>query len=178
VQIINNIKIRFALRKINQTIKTQQRQVFQTGLDSAKNIGIMLTDSKSQNIDYIFKLYDALHKTGTTVVVLVLATSKIENFPPHINLITLKDFSLLGNPKSKIIKNFIAEQFDILINLDFENNIMLQYLSLLSNAKFKTGNYNQLNINILDLMLNINYNPIMENFITQLKIYTNQLIKK
>ena len=177
MKILDNIKTKFAVKKINKYLKIQKRQVVQTSFAQAKSIGILYANTQNQNLDYVIKLYNELLKSGKRVSVLAFFPNKIENISTQINTISLKDFSLFCNPKSEIINNFIEDKFDLFINLDLGNNIILQYLSLLSNAKFKTGSYNDLNIKILDLMLNLNTKLSIENLIEQLKIYTNQLIK-
>jgi hypothetical protein len=71
-----------------------------------------------------------------------------------INAITPQTTNWLGFPKKGIAEDFLNTEFDLLLNIALDNNLVLDYLTALSKARFKVGwspeenNFYDLNINI------------------------------
>jgi hypothetical protein len=80
-----------------------------------------------------------------------------------------KDLNWKGIPVGGNIDNFIAEKFDILIDLNNYYNIPLRYLILKSSAKLKVGRYSKENEPFFDLMVGGNDSDFED--------YCNQLVK-
>ena len=57
----------------------------------------------------------------------------------EFDFITKKDLNLRLEPKSVVAKNFVEEEFDILIDTSAKEHVVLQYLVHYSKAKFKVG---------------------------------------
>lgn len=73
---------------------------------------------------------------------------------PGNNTITPKNTNWLGFPQKGIAEDFLNTEFDLLLNIALEQNLLLDYLTGLSKARFKVGwspnenNFYDLNINI------------------------------
>jgi hypothetical protein len=74
--------------------------------------------------------------------------------PEGTNAITSKDLNWMGLPKPGPVDDFIKTEFDVLFNIALEQNLVLDYITALSHARFKAGtsvsqrNFFDLNINI------------------------------
>lgn len=70
------------------------------------------------------------------------------------NTLTTNDLTWIKLPRPEKIDDFVSINFDVLINMALRQNPVLDYIMLLSKAKFKVGsspnetNYFDLNINI------------------------------
>ena len=98
------------------------------------------------------------------------AYSKLE-----YDFFSLKDTDFLGRPKHILIDNFISEDFDLLIDVNVKKHFSLKYISALSNAKFKVGEYNVESVDIYDLMINIEKERTLKYFLKQIDIYIPML---
>ncbi len=74
--------------------------------------------------------------------------------PEDTSILTSKDLNWMKLPKPGPVDDFIKTEFDVLFNISLEQNRVLDYITALSRAKFKTGwspekrNFFDLNINI------------------------------
>lgn len=78
-----------------------------------------------------------------------------KNVTSQSNVINPKDLNWLGFPKSGICDDFIRMEFDLLMNIALEQNLVLDYITGLSKAKFKTG-WSPDEDNFFDLNIKIN----------------------
>lgn len=73
---------------------------------------------------------------------------------PDANALTVKELNWWGLPRHEKVSEFVDMNFDILLNIALSQNLALDYITALSQAKFKVGsspnpsNYFDLNINI------------------------------
>ncbi|MDR2910991.1 MAG: hypothetical protein LBV47_06475 [Bacteroidales bacterium] len=93
------------------------------------------------------------------------------------NTIIPKDLNWLGFPKSGKVDNFTEMHFDILFNIAIKQNVTLDYLTLVSKAKFKVGGQTDLK-NYFDLSINIGQNQNALYFVEQQIFYLGQINKK
>jgi hypothetical protein len=88
----------------------------------------------------------------------------------EFDFFTRKDLSRFYKPGGNTVKNFIQEDYDILIDLTSEEVIPLRYILNYSRARFKVGFYSEENQPYYDLMINMKkYNMI--DFIDQVNHY-------
>ncbi|MFM8432612.1 MAG: DUF6913 domain-containing protein, partial [Bacteroidota bacterium] len=85
-----------------------------------------------------------------------------------------KDLSIGMIPNDPIVRNFIEERFDILINLNAESCFPLQYIATLSNARFRVGRYDRRTTDCYDLMINIKGDTGIRTMIEEIE----QLLRK
>jgi hypothetical protein len=76
------------------------------------------------------------------------------NPPPYTNTITTADLNWWGLPRHEKVDEFLKINFDVLLNVAVQQSLVLDYITALSNARFKVGwspdtnNYFDLNIKI------------------------------
>jgi hypothetical protein len=59
--------------------------------------------------------------------------------PPHIKLFSRTDLNWYNKPESEIVDKFIAQNFDVLIDMSHSTEYVYRYISTLSLAKCKIG---------------------------------------
>ena len=79
-------------------------------------------------------------------------------------------------PNNPIVNNFINRKFDILICLNLERSIPLQYVSSLAHASFKIGRFDKSDYTIYDFMIKTEGQTSLKQMIDQVNHYLN-LIK-
>ena len=94
------------------------------------------------------------------------------------NYFSYSDLNWYLKPKNPIVNAFIEEEYDILIDLNVNNVYPIQYISGLSNAKLKVGNFDMKNMNYYDFMINVNDDFTVDNYIEQIKHYLNTINNK
>lgn len=102
------------------------------------------------------------------------------NLIPHycypklsFDYIIKKNIAWFGKPSGDFVKDFINRDFDILINLNLDDNPLFQYICGLSCAKFKIGRYSQDNEKYLDFMVEAENDISVDDFIKKLMEYWN-----
>lgn len=64
-----------------------------------------------------------------------------------------KDLNWYRIPHGNVVQNFVAEEYDILIDLTVHDLLPLQYLLAKSKARFKVGRMSDTNAHFLDMMI-------------------------
>lgn len=65
----------------------------------------------------------------------------------------LKDLNWYRIPHGNVVQNFIAEEYDVLIDLTVHDLLPLQYILAKSKARFKVGRLSEANAHFLDMMI-------------------------
>lgn len=87
-----------------------------------------------------------------------------------------KELSPYKFPKNRKIKKLISKQFDILIDLNLNEEFCLEVISSLSKAKFKVGPNHKYGNEVFDLTLETKDKP-MSYLMEQIKVYLGMINK-
>jgi hypothetical protein len=82
-----------------------------------------------------------------------------------------KDLNWMSKPSGLAVNNFVAESYDILIDLSMESYVPLRHVLNRSKAKFKVGLYSEENEKYYDLMISIQNAKSLPHFIEQVNYY-------
>jgi hypothetical protein len=142
---------KYAYRKLRKKAGPLNRHVKLPHPDEIKKVGVLW--QPSQNEAYIFLYNYFLQKQAIFRNLCV----NIENSEQssETNIITSKGINWMGFPKKGIADDFINTEFDLLMNIALEQNMVLDYITALSRAKFKTG-WSPDENNFFDLNIKIN----------------------
>jgi len=144
------IKERIAIKWLSKIAVTTQRVPEIPNLDLVKKVGVLWQPEQKEAFHYIQNFFN---KRQVVFRHLCVHSENIE-FVVEPNVLIPKNLNWLGFPKHGTVDNFTEMHFDILLNIAMEQNVTLDYLTLVTNAKFKVGgqanlkNYFDLNINI------------------------------
>jgi hypothetical protein len=141
---------KIAYYTLNKKIKAAKRQVQLPHPDKIRKVGVVWQPEEKAAFQY-------LHDYFAHQKVIFRNICVYENHAAvtgDTSIITSKDLNWLGLPKPGPVDDFIETKFDVLFNIALEQNLVLDYITALSQAKFKTGwspekcNFFDLNINI------------------------------
>ena len=144
------IKEKIAIRWLSKTAAKIQRTPEIPDLSLVKKVGVLWQPEQKEAFNYI---QDFFSKRQVVFRHLCVYNENIE-LVTNPNALVLKDLNWWGFPKPGKVDNFTEMQFDILLNIALQQNVVLDYLTLVTKAKFKVGgqadtkNYFDLNINI------------------------------
>ncbi|HET6244281.1 MAG: hypothetical protein H0V01_06245 [Bacteroidetes bacterium] len=85
-----------------------------------------------------------------------------------------KDLNWHLKPMSPFVSSFIEEEYDILIDFNLKNDFPLHYISSLSKAKFKIGNFTN-DSTLYDLMIEMEDGKDLKYFMKNVDHYLLQL---
>lgn len=180
--IISHIKSVAAEFVLDQQIKKLKRNKRVINLDEAKTVGIVYNVSDQK----VFKTIKILVKELTTQKRQVMAMgfvnrNSIPNYCIAANsgyYFNQRDLNWYGGPKNDYVKEFINKEFDILIDLNMDDEYVLRYISGLSRSKFKVGSYSKTHEKYFDMMIDFISASKIEEFIEQVLYYLLMLNRK
>ncbi len=105
---------------------------------SDKKINSILILANENTDNTIVKIISKELYVESSKIKLLIFKNKLEKETESNNDLNENDFSLFCKIKNKIIKKIIDSEFDLLLNYD-DNNLFLNYLTVLSKARFKVG---------------------------------------
>lgn len=148
---------------------------------SAESIGILYDASVEDNYRFITHLVKDLQqnqKKVKTIGYVNLKKMPEYSFPKlTFEFCSATGFNWMQKPKLKSINDFIAENFDVLIDLTPSTFFHMKYVAAVSVAKMKTGRYAEEYVDIYDFMIHLDDNATIketsEQTIHYLKMFDN-----
>lgn len=175
------IKKKLAMSKIRQdaSLVTREKQVF--NLSDAKSIGIAFEYTTPEDFELLKKYVIYLREHKKKVKCIGYYTGKTE--PPvqyskvDYDFINEKSFTWWGKPSSHIVSNFLEEPFDVYIDVNLKDNIVIRYIAHVSKAKFKIGHYKEDPESPFDMQLSIAKESGLKAYLREVDTYL-QMINK
>ena len=176
---IKNIQEKLGRFSLNKEAKRLQRNVKAFSIEKASTIGIVYNATNRDDAETVKKFVQYLKEERKEVLSIGFIDSKDSSsiVKPHLNYAYFdkKDLSKAMVPKSGEVKNFINKPYSILIDLNISDCFPIEYLSSLSNAKFKVGAKGSYRDKVCDLIIDIDENNQMEYLIIQVKHYLKMI---
>ena len=82
-----------------------------------------------------------------------------------------KDLNWYRIPQGNTVKNFMAEEYEVLIDLTMQDRLPVQYILAGSRARFKVGRLSESNKRILDMMIDMAGSQSLPQLIQQAHHY-------
>ncbi len=173
MKFIENIKFFFLDRKVKQSNSVFKRTVRLTEFNDIRTIGVLFDasdENKYNRASHLIRHFQGLNKKVNAIG---LITQKIE---PHYvenslsyDYLKLNDINWYYYPKQPFVLEFIKKEFDLVIDLNFDKNPSLRYITKTSQAHCKIG----LNQNDDDLI----YDFMLEGIpSTEINMFLKQLL--
>ncbi|HEU4716753.1 MAG TPA: hypothetical protein VFU15_02925 [Bacteroidia bacterium] len=169
-----NIKKKLAERRIRSEAALLRREKTAFNIAEAKTIGIVYLFTGSEEFELLKKYVSYLRELKKKVKVVVYYHGKQEPYVQYSKIdydfFGVKSHNWYGKPSDHILKNFMEEPFDILIDINFTGEPVLTFLSALSMAKFKIGLYEDDNY-IHDMQIESSAGKGLKFFLRQVDTY-------
>ncbi len=181
--IIKNIKLSVANNSLKQELKQHKREsrANKFNFNEIKTVGILFDASNTEDYDLVKRYVVYLREHSKKVKVLgFFSTKQIPSLTYsklEYDFFSLKELNWYGKPSTHIINNFIAEEYDLLIDLNIYDHFALRYISALSKAKFKVGKYKEKDEEIYDMMIDSDNTQKLKYFLRQVDTYITMLNK-
>lgn len=173
-----------ALRKLKKEFKNMKRVGKVKNLDEALSVGILYPVDRPETYHLVKKYVKHLKEQEGIRKIMALGYVDVKELPADYNsklefdFFCKKDLNRLYRPQGNIIKNFIEEDYDILIELTNDTILPLRYILISSRAKFKVGFYNEENEPYFDMMINTGKSFNIVDFIDQINHYLKIINKR
>ncbi len=89
----------------------------------------------------------------------------------NFDAICQKDLNWYRIPQGNTVQNFMAEEFEIIIDLTMQDRLPIQYIMAKSRARFKVGRWSESNKKILDMMIDMAGSQSLPQLIQQVHHY-------
>jgi hypothetical protein len=89
----------------------------------------------------------------------------------NFEAICQKDLNWYRIPQGNTVQNFMAEEYEIIIDLTMEDRLPTQYILAKSRARFKVGRWSDSNKKILDMMIDMAGSKSLPQLIQQVHHY-------
>ncbi len=153
----DKIKARFTKHLIEREVQKQIRIKKAINLDSSKKIGILFNLNDEKVLTWVYDFINKLTDDGKIVrAICYLPEKKVPDYyltKLKVDLIQPHDLNFFGIPGSPRVKDFIKNEFDLLLDLSLKDEPALDYLIVMSKAGFKVGRYRKSMIKVFDLMI-------------------------
>ena len=176
--IFENLRYKISHVLLRKKVAKIKRQKMLFDFASAKYVGVLCSPKNEIDAANLKEFLSYLTQKGIKYsVVGYFDEKKIpENFlyMKDIEFITREDLNFLFIPENPIVKKFIDEPFDMLVNCSLVDYFPINYVAHLSMAKCKVGIMRK-DETCYDLMIDITKNPTTEYFLENLEKYLSNL---
>ncbi len=167
---------RFALKK---ELKRFKRTIKACSIEKASAIGVIYNATNRNDADTVKKFIQYLREERKDVLSIGYINSKDSSdiVKPHLNYVFFDNRNLSKRliPGGIDVKNFIEKPYSILIDLSIEECFPIEYITSLSQAKFKVGANGCYRDSVCDLTIDVDKNKTMEYLIIQIKHYLKMI---
>lgn len=174
MNVFSDIRKNLSSAIIRKQAERNLRQKRVCNLSRASSLAVLFGPVNDEGFQKIKVFLKSLSEEGHKLYVIGYVNHKtLPEFlakEKSINFITNEDLNWLYKPKNDFYKAFTSTNFDILINLDMQNSIPIQYLCSSSVSGFKVGTYTD-NDQLLDFMINTNCNASIDYLIKNIDYY-------
>lgn len=164
---------KYASRILRKKAALVKRPVKLPNPESIRKVGVLWQPEQKE----AFQFLDDHFSASPVILRNLCVFDKKTEEETGINTITPKDLNWLGFPKPGPADEFMATEFDLLLNIALNQNRVLDYLTSLSKARFKIGWSPEQN-NFFDLNINIGEKQDALFLARQQIFYLSQLNKK
>lgn len=166
----------FLLKKELQRFKRNRKPA---SFQSVKTVGLLYVVPEEKDFPYITDFVKFFQDNGKVVKALGFTNT---DFVPHYcfpkltyDYFTRKNSNWYGKPNHKFVDDFMENDYDLLIDLTTSPSFTMGFIGYLCKSKFKMGAMNDANVKHYDLMMQIDPNIPINEYITHIKHYLTNL---
>lgn len=180
MELFKNIRLKIGKSILARKIASKKRKVFYSDFSQVKKIGIVWDASKHEDFERLSKFYQKMHEKNINVSIISYFPEKAlpDKYTAirYLTCLRKEEIGFFNNPCSAEAINFIKNPFDILIDINFKKILPLQYISSLSDARFKVGLSDpDPDHSPFDLMMDIVKPVDIENYLNQVIHYLEMM---
>jgi hypothetical protein len=185
MKLIENIKNALGKRKIDKILRSNKRRLKVVNYSSAKSIGVIYPVTTTDYQDVVNKFIDYLREEVGFKSIISLGycdTKEIPNFIINQSIkyqyFTKSDLDMNNFGTSKEVKDFIKQDFEILIDFSRENINPIKHIIASSKSGLKIGRHSKENEKYFDFMVEMEKTAPISQFINQVNTFLIQVKPK
>ncbi len=146
----------YLLRRAMKKLEYKKRVV---SYDNAKRVGLFFDAGADGRPAFINKIINNLEHDGKSVFVLGFFNQK--KIPEGLKnnekagFVSKNCFSVWMRPKSDVVRNFVDQPYDLLIDLTVQGHFMVKYVAGITKASYKAGVHHSDYLCVYDLLLHL-----------------------
>jgi hypothetical protein len=180
MELFRKIRLKIGDAILSQKSARIRRITSYSSIEQVKNMGIVWDASKIEDLTCLSKFCQKMNENKTEVKVLgYFPGNNLPNQYTAIRFFTIlknEELNFFYHPVSSESNSFIKKRFDVLIDLNFNKLLPLQYISSLSNAGFKVGLFEpEIKNTPYDLLMDIKSPINVEDYLNQVIHYLGMI---
>lgn len=180
MELFERLRVNIGTAKLNKKLAGIKRNKSFTNFKSVKEIGVVWDASFTEDFGKLSDFVRIMQSRNIHVEILGYFPGKElpDNYTAirYLKCFKRHDINVFFTPVSDEVMEFISKPYDILIDINFRKRFPLSYVSSLSMAKFKIGLLDTKgNKSPFDLMMEINNNTDLDNYISQVVYYLEMI---
>lgn len=174
----------FALRAIKKNVKGKKRQFRPLNINEMNKVGIVYLANSEDQHNKVKNYLDKLTKDIGVRSVIALGVVDDKELPGYLvakrnfTHICAKDLDWKRTPRGAEVVNFITEEFDVLIDLSLEDDLVVQHIVATSRSSFKVGRKGGLNDELHDMLIDVAGNKSISQYINHIDRYLHMINAK
>ncbi|MEO6882662.1 MAG: hypothetical protein ABI199_01415 [Bacteroidia bacterium] len=167
---------------MQKEIASMHRDKTMLNLSEAKTVALLFNADDREEFELVKKYVTYLKELRKKVKIIGYFTTKELMSMSYSKLdytfFSAKELTWFQKPTDLYINNFIAEEHDILLDLNIHDCFPLTYIAAISKSKCKVGKYTEEFSEIYDLMIETDLSKGMKYFLRNVDTYIDMLNKK
>ena len=179
IAIINTVRKKAAGYYLLREYKKVKRKPQVRNLAESKNIGILFEVISKEDLDTVRSFVSQLKERNRKITALGYVTTKelqqTLKSDNEFDFVSKTDFNWYFKPQKYVIKNFMSDGMDLLIDLSLRKNSGLLYVAAFTDAKMKVARFDEKQKEYYDLMIDIGKDNTLKYLINQIKHYITKI---
>ena len=173
---LEKIRVSLFRKSLRRALSEQKRRRNTYTLKNARTVGILFDATQEKNRREVLDFVQTLQKEGKKVRLLGFFDLKKQPEEKYdFDFFTLKETSWIQEPKHEKALAFAQEKFDLLLSLNPDNRLPLQWLAVRSGAAMKVG-MSTIFPHDFDFIVETPANKGIRFFVEQMKFYLDKLV--
>lgn len=180
MELFKTIRLKIGNTILSKKIERTRRRVFYSSISQVKTIGIVWDASRIQDFSSLLRFYQQMHDRNIDVKIIGLYQGK--ELPEQytsirfLTCIKKNELNVFYIPDSAEAEYFIKNRFDVLIDINFEKNFSLHFITKLSMSGFKVGLFeSDSGASTFDLMIELKKTVPVENYLNEVIRYLEMI---
>jgi Family of unknown function (DUF6913) len=183
MELLKEFRLKIGKAMLAKRVARARRGVHYSNFNNIRTIGIVWDASKPAEFSTLSRFHQKMHEMKIDVMILGYFPGK--NLPDqytairYFRCIKKDEINSFFQPDSSETSSFIKNPFDILIDINFDNEFPLKYVTSLSKARLKVGLYDPgSNDSVSDLMIELKKPVDLESYLNQIIHYLEMIKDK
>jgi len=180
MELFRNLRIRAGRSMLNSKLSKDTRKPHYTGFYYIRTIGIVWDASKPEELNLLARFTQKMTDLGKQVRIIGYYPGKLlpDQFIANRIITCLKktEIDFFYRPDTPESNSFIKEKFDVLIDINFNKQFVLEYITALSQASLKVGlSGSDPASTPFDLMISVTNPESIEKYLEQVLYYLEMI---